>query len=267
MKTNGLANVAVVLVLVFSAILPTAGFVLPTAWSITAQPQHCVHVEQHVQQRRPIGPALHAHRARGRVVGGSCPLQLGTSANEGQDDGAQSDRNIYPNDPGSGEASKGIYGFDEEIIAREAVEAPFRKIRLVAYGVFAAAALALGGISAAGLAGVEEFKELGQNLPNPLIDLGVLGLSFYLWVEEVRDCAQNFMKHATSRTTPIVSTLSYTERSPTRTIRYVLETRPLCIVQTPHVQLCCFELRKQRIHIGCAYECHLSFTTCTGVNW
>ena len=81
--------------------------------------------------------------------------------------------------------AKGIYGLDREIVEREAAEAPFRRFRLIAYGVVALAAVVLGGVSVAGLAGVEEFSELGQNLPNPVLDAAVLGLALYLWIEEV----------------------------------------------------------------------------------
>lgn len=35
------------------------------------------------------------------------------------------------------------------------------------------------------MAGIDEFKEVSENLPNPLIDAGVVGAAFYLWVEEV----------------------------------------------------------------------------------
>lgn len=35
------------------------------------------------------------------------------------------------------------------------------------------------------MAGLDEFKEVSENLPNPLIDAGVVGVAFYLWVEEV----------------------------------------------------------------------------------
>lgn len=35
------------------------------------------------------------------------------------------------------------------------------------------------------MAGLEEFREASENLPNPLIDAGVVGVAFYLWVEEV----------------------------------------------------------------------------------
>ena len=80
---------------------------------------------------------------------------------------------------------KGIYGFDQDIVQAESAEAPFRKLRLVSYGVLALIAVVLGGVSLAGMAGVEELKELGENLPNPLLDAAVLGLAFYLWVEEV----------------------------------------------------------------------------------
>ena len=38
----------------------------------------------------------------------------------------------------------------------------------------------------AGMAGLDEFKEVSENLPNPLVDAGVVGCAFYLWVEEVR---------------------------------------------------------------------------------
>lgn len=84
-----------------------------------------------------------------------------------------------------GDDGKGIYGFSQEVIAREAAETPLRRARLIAYGVFGFTAVVLGGVSLAGLAGVEDVKELGQNLPNPLLDAAVLGLAFYLWVEEV----------------------------------------------------------------------------------
>lgn len=46
-------------------------------------------------------------------------------------------------------------------------------------------AIFLAGISLAGMAGLDEFKEVSENLPNPLIDAGVVGVAFYLWVEEV----------------------------------------------------------------------------------
>lgn len=46
-------------------------------------------------------------------------------------------------------------------------------------------AIFLAGISLAGMAGLDEFKEVSENLPNPLIDTGVVGVAFYLWVEEV----------------------------------------------------------------------------------
>lgn len=35
---------------------------------------------------------------------------------------------------------------------------------------------------------MDDVKELGENLPNPLLDAAVLGLAFYLWVEEVCEC-------------------------------------------------------------------------------
>lgn len=50
--------------------------------------------------------------------------------------------------------------------------------------MLALTAVALGGVSIAGLAGVEGLVELGENLPNPLLDAAVFGLAFYLWVEE-----------------------------------------------------------------------------------
>lgn len=188
MEGGGLINVAVALGAIFIGIRPTEGLVTPNIRLRTAQRQHLFHVEQqHVQQQQPIGPSLAVNCCRGGLIGGVCSLQMGTIPDEGGEDGAQSCQNIDSDDSGVSEVSKGIYGFDEEIIAKEALEAPFRKLRLVAFGVFAAAALGLGSISVAGLAGVENFKELAQNLPNPLIDLGVVGLSFYLWVEEVRD--------------------------------------------------------------------------------
>lgn len=81
--------------------------------------------------------------------------------------------------------ANGIYGLDPEIIEREAAEAPFRRFRLIAYGTLALAAVLLGGVSVAGLAGVESVRELGRNLPNPILDAAVLGIAFYLWVEEV----------------------------------------------------------------------------------
>lgn len=46
-------------------------------------------------------------------------------------------------------------------------------------------AIFLAGISFAGMAGLDEFREASENLPNPLIDAGVVGVAFYLWVEEV----------------------------------------------------------------------------------
>ncbi len=46
-------------------------------------------------------------------------------------------------------------------------------------------AIFLAGISLAGMAGLNEFKEVSENLPNPLVDAGVIGVAFYLWVEEV----------------------------------------------------------------------------------
>ncbi|CAN0176157.1 unnamed protein product [Ectocarpus sp. 12 AP-2014] len=36
------------------------------------------------------------------------------------------------------------------------------------------------------MAGIDEFREVSENLPNPLIDAGVIGAAFYLWVEEVK---------------------------------------------------------------------------------
>lgn len=86
---------------------------------------------------------------------------------------------------GTRDSERGIYGYDQEVVDREAAEAPFRRLRLIAYGVFAFSALVLGCVSLAGLAGVEQFKEVSQNLPNPLLDAAVVGLTFYLWVEEV----------------------------------------------------------------------------------
>lgn len=46
-------------------------------------------------------------------------------------------------------------------------------------------AIFLAGISLAGMAGLEEFQEVSENLPNPLIDAGIVGGAFYFWVEEV----------------------------------------------------------------------------------
>lgn len=51
-------------------------------------------------------------------------------------------------------------------------------------------AIFLAGISLAGMAGLEEFQEVSENLPNPLIDAGVIGGAFYLWVEEVSVCLE-----------------------------------------------------------------------------
>eukprot|EP00752_Nemacystus_decipiens_P005651 g5114.t1 len=80
----------------------------------------------------------------------------------------------------------GIYGFAREIVEKEEAQAPFRRLRLIGYAVPAFIAIFLAGISLGGMAGLDEFKEVSENLPNPLIDAGVVGVAFYLWVEEVK---------------------------------------------------------------------------------
>ncbi|CAM9130205.1 unnamed protein product, partial [Scytosiphon promiscuus] len=89
-------------------------------------------------------------------------------------------------DAQGGTDTKGIYGFAREIVEQEAAEAPFRRLRLIGYAVPAFIAVFLAGISLAGMAGLDEFTEASENLPNPLIDAGVVGVAFYLWVEEVK---------------------------------------------------------------------------------
>ncbi|CAM9919750.1 unnamed protein product [Discosporangium mesarthrocarpum] len=96
----------------------------------------------------------------------------GEKGEEGLEEGAQ--------------GKKGIYGFDEEVVQREIEGAPFRKFRLILLGVFAFSSLGLGILSLAGMAGVEQAKELSEAAPNPLLDLGVLATTYYLWVEEVK---------------------------------------------------------------------------------
>ncbi|CAM9125968.1 unnamed protein product [Ectocarpus sp. 6 AP-2014] len=85
-----------------------------------------------------------------------------------------------------GKDAAGIYGFAREIIEKEEASAPFRRLRLIGFAVPAFIAIFLAGISLGGMAGIDEFKEVSENLPNPLIDAGVVGAAFYLWVEEVK---------------------------------------------------------------------------------
>lgn len=173
MDRKGLVSAAVSFMAIFSLeILPTAGFVPPVSPTTV---QHHVQLQQHAQYKG-IG-LLHTLSCRIGISSGISLLQMSdTDHNEGENLSGDND-----------DAKKGIYGFDKDIIEREAAEAPLRKLRLILYGLFGLSALSLGVISVAGIAGVEEVQELGQNLPNPLIDLGVIALSFYFWVEEVRD--------------------------------------------------------------------------------
>eukprot|EP00903_Cladosiphon_okamuranus_P008616 g8263.t1 len=82
--------------------------------------------------------------------------------------------------------TSGIYGLAREIIEKEEAQAPFRRLRLISYAIPAFIAVFLAGISLAGMAGLDEFKEVSENLPNPLVDAGIVGGAFYLWVEEVK---------------------------------------------------------------------------------
>lgn len=183
------------------ALVPTSGFVshpftsptvLAPKHALRSRQLHCIHHVQHercssrarasssIASPRLLLPTALRRPPRGRFL-----LHMANKAREEGEGGTIGEADDYQ--------SKGIYGLDREIIEREAAEAPLRKTRLVAYGVFAFAALTLGCVSLAGLAGVEEVKELGENLPNPLLDAGVLGLAFYLWVEEVRKRADRFL--------------------------------------------------------------------------
>ncbi|CAM9378741.1 unnamed protein product [Choristocarpus tenellus] len=120
----------------------------------------------HLTKRTWASPG-HPHQSR------SC-LLLARAGNEGDGKGSSQGEN------------RGIYGFEQEVVDREIEGAPFRKVRLVTFGIFAATAMVLGGLSLAGMAGVDGVKDLSENLPNPLLDLGVLGTTYYLWVEEVK---------------------------------------------------------------------------------
>lgn len=170
---EGLISAAAPLMAFLSlGILPTAGFV-PSAPPSTVP--HHVQQQQHAQYQG-LG-FLHTPSCRiGKSSGVSLLQMSDTGRNEGESLSGEND-----------DAERGIYGYDKDIIDREAAEAPLRKLRLILYGLFGFSALSLGAISIAGIAGVEQVQELAQNLPNPLIDLGVVTLSFYFWVEEVSD--------------------------------------------------------------------------------
>jgi hypothetical protein len=85
-------------------------------------------------------------------------------------------------------SSKGIYGYDLEVVQREEAEAPYRGARRIAVGITTVIAAACGAVSIAGLLGVEQAKQLSEtlSLPNPLLDAGVLAIGWYIFVEDVK---------------------------------------------------------------------------------
>jgi hypothetical protein len=86
------------------------------------------------------------------------------------------------------EKSKGIYGYDLEVVQREEAEAPYRGARRIGVGITTVIAAACGAVSIAGLLGVDQAKQLSDtlNLPNPLLDAGVLAIGWYIFVEDVK---------------------------------------------------------------------------------
>eukprot|EP00953_Heterococcus_sp_UTEX-ZZ885_P022924 12642-Heterococcus_DN1.PRE.2 len=86
------------------------------------------------------------------------------------------------------EKSKGIYGYNLEVVQREEAEAPYRGARRIGVGIITVIAAACGAVSIAGLLGVEQAKQLSEtlSLPNPLLDAGVLAIGWYIFVEDVK---------------------------------------------------------------------------------
>jgi hypothetical protein len=86
------------------------------------------------------------------------------------------------------EKSKGIYGYNLEVVQREEAEAPYRGARRIGVGITTVIAAACGAVSIAGLLGVEQAKQSSEtlSLPNPLLDAGVLAIGWYIFVEDVK---------------------------------------------------------------------------------
>ncbi|CAM9888749.1 unnamed protein product [Ectocarpus fasciculatus] len=145
--------------------------------------QHHHHHHDPLQQRQPRGATTTPCTTRCRG-GGSSSRMAGTG--DSSQEPAADRIDIEGIEAKGGKDAAGIYGFAREIVEKEEASAPFRRLRLIGYAVPAFIAIFLAGISLGGMAGIDEFKEVSENLPNPLIDAGVVGSAFYLWVEEVK---------------------------------------------------------------------------------
>ncbi|CAN0010472.1 unnamed protein product [Pylaiella littoralis] len=183
---NGLAEVSFLLVLVAVGV---AGFVSPLASNQQLTPlQEHHHDHAHCRlsglsasssARQPVALC----RTSSRIVHVR-PLSVKRNGDDSQRpvrDGIDTE-----GIEARGGDTEGIYGLAREIVEKEEAEAPFRRMRLIGYAVPAFIAIFLAGISLAGMAGIEEFQEVSENLPNPLIDAGIVGGAFYFWVEEVK---------------------------------------------------------------------------------
>lgn len=181
---RGIMKHDLAMVSVSSSFLSTSGFILPhhpsvlspTVCSFSSQP--CHHVEHDRRAMRAQSNKLRmARRCRANRISN---LPMSNAEMGGERDGMVTTEQVNS----SKSKEKGIYGYDQDIVDREVAEAPFRRTRLIAYGAFALTALVLGCVSLAGLAGFDQVKDLSENLPNPLLDAAVIGITFYLWVEE-----------------------------------------------------------------------------------
>lgn len=156
---------------------PTIGFFVPTTSPTAAHYQGTfgyLHHAHHVQQHAHHLPALPKPRPTTVASTGSRALLLQMTSTDHRKGGGQSE--------GVSRSSEGIDGL--EVIEREAAKDPLRTLRLITYAVFGLSAF--WAISVTGMAGVEQVQEPGRNLPDPLVDLAIIVLSFFFWVEEVR---------------------------------------------------------------------------------
>lgn len=178
MNAKMLVSGGVTLAAIFSLGTPlTTGFVVPTTSPTASHHQRTfgyLHHSHRVQQHAHHLPALPKPRPATVASAGSRVLRFQMRSTDESKGGGQSEAVSR-----SSEAMDG-----PEVIEGEAAEDPQKTLRLIAYAFVGLSAF--WAISVTGMAGVEQVQEPSRNLPDPLIDLAIILLSFFFWVTEVR---------------------------------------------------------------------------------
>mmetsp|Transcript_12303 Transcript_12303/g.18432 ORF Transcript_12303/g.18432 Transcript_12303/m.18432 type:complete len:252 (+) Transcript_12303:37-792(+) len=92
------------------------------------------------------------------------------------------------NDGESSKLETGIYGYDLEVVRREQVQAPFRKLRLQLIGITGICSVACLSTTSLGLIGLQSAKTVADkfSLPNPILDAFVLASVWSIYIQDVK---------------------------------------------------------------------------------